>query len=132
MEVQIGDTVTCAETGKSFVVARDGCSFNYAIRNGGAEIVSDEGVNLAERRALLDRSKPFVAYVSSDGKHVTGWKGNVLGAIVSTNQIRLTRLSYTHGKHIYCYRVRDVHGAYWFGRGNPGICITLRAMNAPR
>ena len=128
MEIKIGDTVTCAETGKRFVVARDGCSLNYATRNGGAEVVSDEGVNITERRALLDRSKPFVAYVSGDGRRITGWKGNTLGYLVWSSSVNLTRWSYVHGATVHAYRFRDVHGALWYGRSSPGIAITLRAF----
>lgn len=77
------------------------------------------------RRELLDRSKPFCCYLSSDGKHVTGWKGNILGDVTYSRTIRLTRASFTHGSTIQCVRVRDVHGGYWYGRGNAGIAIKL-------
>jgi hypothetical protein len=125
-ESLIGKTLVCAETGKTFVGAADGITTNYAHSSEG-EILSDEGVNIREQRGLLDRSKPFYAYVSSDGKHITGWKGNVLGTIMSSHSVRLTRQSYTHGSTIQSYVVRDIHGGMWHGRGNPGICITLRA-----
>ena len=119
----IGQSITCAETGKPFTIAVDGCSFNYATSRTG-EILSDEGVDIRERRALLDRSKPFGAYVSSDGRHVTGWKGNVLGTIVRSSQ---TRSGF--GADMLAVSVRDVHGNYWHGRGGAGrgMCITLRA-----
>lgn len=123
--IAIGQTVTCAETGKQFIVANDRFTLNYALDNTGA-IVSDEGVNIRERRALLDRSKPFVCYISSDGKHVTGWKCNVLGTIEDYTICRLTRTSFAHGSHIRAIRVRDVHGRLWYGRGSPGIVVTLR------
>jgi hypothetical protein len=44
----IGDTITCTETGKTFVVAKDCCSYNYALGVNG-EFFSDEGVDIAER-----------------------------------------------------------------------------------
>ena len=122
----IGQTLTCAETGKQFIATRDGCTFNFAMRNGD-EIVSDEGVDISERRALLERDKPFYAYVSSDGRHVTGWKGNVLGTVTSSRTVRLTRCSYVHGATIQAIHVVDVHGGHWHGRGSPGISIKLRA-----
>ena len=74
----LGSVQTCAETGERFTIARDGCSFNYATTREGA-IISDKGVDIRERRELLDRSRPFTCYLSSDGRHVTGWKGNILG-----------------------------------------------------
>jgi len=117
--VNMGDVLTCAETGGTFIAARDGCSVNYAWR-ADHKPVSDKGVDIAERRALLDRSKPFFCYVASDGQHVTGWKGNVLGDAVAVGDSPVF-----YGR-VTCYRVTDVHGGRWYGRGNPGMCITLR------
>lgn len=125
-DYEIGQEVTCAETGKRFVIEAQGCSFNCARRPDGS-FVSDEGVDKSQRRALLDRSRPFVCYMASDGKQVGGWKGNVLGQIISTNIVALTRWSYVHGSTIRSVRVRDVHGGLWYGRGSPGVAITLRA-----
>jgi hypothetical protein len=124
-ESLIGRTLTCAETGKQFIGASDGFTTNYA-RNDAGEVFSDEGVHLREVRALLDRSGPFTGYLSSDGKRLTGWKGNTLGHVVDSNSCELTRPSYTHGKYYQSVRVRDVHGREWYGRGSPGICIRLR------
>lgn len=123
--INFGDVLTCSETGKSFIAQRDGCTTNYAHGPNG-EVFSDEGVDIRERRELLDRSQPFTAYISSDGKHLTGWKGNVLGTVTHTSKVRLTRLSHLHGDYITAYRIRDVHGGYWYGRGNPGMCINIR------
>ena len=124
--INIGDVLTCAETGVSFIAAKDGCSFNYA-HGPGDEIVSDAGVDIRERRELSHRSRPFTCYLSSDGANVTGWRGNVLGRVIASRSVRLTRTSYTHGMYMQAVRVRDVHGGEWYGRGSPGICITLRA-----
>lgn len=126
-DIRIGDVLTCAETGKQFFAARDGISVNYA-RDAEGNIYSDEGVDIRERREMLDRSRPFGCYVSSDGKHVTGWKGNVLGDIVRAKRIALPfgwRCSFTRGTDYNAYTVRDVHGAYWHGKGSPGVCINL-------
>lgn len=123
----IGATVTCAETGRAFIVARDGCSFNYATDAAG-RIYSDEGVNIRERRELLDRTRPFGCYISGDGKRVTGWKGNTLGTVVRSSRIRNP-----FGGYLLAVTVCDVHGGYWHGRGaGEGMCITLRASKTPR
>ena len=118
--ITMGQTLTCTETGKQFIASRDGCSVNYA---GGSndEILSDEGVDIRQKRRLLDRSKPFYCYLSCDGKTVGGWKGNVLG--------RVERL--THGRAGFarngCYvSVTDIHGGKWYGKNaGLGMCITL-------
>lgn len=127
-KITIGDTLTCAETGARFVAASDGFTFNYAT-NAQGEVFSDAGVDARERRAMLDRSRPFACYVSSDGHSVTGWKGNILGAIVASTK---TRAGF--GGDMLEVTVRDVHGSYWHGRGaGRGMYITLRASKrAPR
>lgn len=124
--VKPGDLIRCQETGKLFTITTDGFTFNYA-SDGKGNIVSDEGVNIRERRELLDRSKPIGYYLSSDGKSVTGWKGNILGTVIDSRHCELTRISFTHDRDSYrSVRVRDVHGSEWYGRGSPGIAITLR------
>jgi hypothetical protein len=119
--INFGDTLTCAETGRQFVAARDGITTNYATNNKG-ETFSDEGVDIRERREMLDRSRPFACYVSSDGKTVTGWKGNVLGRITwsSTSPTGWCRSELLH------VRVIDCHGMPWHGKGaGRGMVIRL-------
>ena len=119
--ITMGQTLTCTETGKHFIAARDGCSVNYA-RGSNNEIFSDEGVDIREKRELLDRTKPFYCYLSCDGKTVGGWKGNALGRVEWL----------THGRVGFarngCYvRVTDIHGGKWYGKNaGLGMCITLR------
>jgi hypothetical protein len=119
--IVFGDVLTCAETGKRFIAAHDGCSFNYATGRDGA-IISDEGVDIRERRELLNRSRPFTCYLSGDGLHVTGWKGNILGRVTSETTSRTG----WHGTAIAHIRVIDVHGQPWHGKGaGRGMCIRL-------
>ena len=118
----IGQTLTCAETGLQFVGATDGCSTNYA-RNSAGDVFSDEGVNIRERRELLGRSRPFGCYLSSDGRHVTGWKGNILGTVTSETKSRTG----FYGSILTHVRVIDVHGNPWHGKGSGrGMYITIR------
>lgn len=122
MESLIGKELTCFVTGKSFIGAREGITVNYA-RDSEGNIYSDEGVDIAEKRELLDRSKPFFCYLSSDGRHVTGWKGNVLGKVTmeTSSNTGFHRSEITH------IRVTDVHGNKWHGKGDGrGMCITIR------
>lgn len=120
----LGSTLVCAETGKTFIAARDGCSVNYAHSPTG-EIVSDEGVDIREKRELLDRSQPFTCYLSSDTRHVTGWKGNVLGTVTGY----VERRTGFHGSTQAFFRVTDVHGGLWAARGpGPGMYCTLRPI----
>ena len=122
----IGQPLTCAETGKTFTGAIDGCSTNYA-RNSAGDIFSDEGVDIRERRAMLDRTKPFACYLSGDGRHVTGWKGNILGTVTSETTSRTG----WHVSTLTHVRVTDVHGAAWHGKGaGRGMYIRLHPSKA--
>ena len=125
---EIGSTVTCAETKKQFVVSTDGFTFNYATNRGG-KIFSDEGVDIRERRELLDRTKSFFCYLAGDGKTVGGWKGNILGIVTSE---RTSRTGF-YGSELTHIRVEDVHGGLWYGKGaGRGICVTLNPARHPQ
>jgi hypothetical protein len=126
--IQVGDTLTCAVTGETFIAAQSGAwTFNYAIDSTGRP-VSDAGVDIAERRELLDRRGPFVCYLSQDGRSVTGWKGNVLGTVTRSS----VSLSGWHGASITAVRVTDVHGGAWHGRGaGRGMAIRLHPSKVP-
>lgn len=128
---KVGDTLCCTETGKAFTVTSDGCVSNYAT-NAQGQYFSDDGVVRCDRRRLLDRTRPVLAYMAQDGGSVTGWKGNYLGEIVQSTVVPLTCRSHTHGKYIQAVRIRDIHGAYWYGRGSPSLAIVLRPMKTPR
>ena len=129
-ESLIGKEIVCAETGKRFIGEAQGCTVNYA-RNDAGEIFSDEGVDIREKKGLLDRTKPFFGYISSDGKLFTGWKGNELGRVVQSWSIQLTRRSNWHDAKSYrFFKVLDIHGGLWSGRGSAGMCINLRAVKA--
>ncbi len=72
------------------------------------------------------KKERFTCYMSENG--VTTWTGGLLGSIIRAKKVKLTRRSYTHGTYIVSYRVRDVHGNEWIGRGNPGIVTTMRPV----
>jgi hypothetical protein len=121
-KITIGDTLTCTETGKQFIAASDGFTFNYA-RDDAGNVYSDEGVGIRKKREMLNRSKPFVCYLSTDGRHVTGWKGNIMGSVIRSS---VSRTGW-HGSTLTHVNVIDVHGGRWHGKGaGPGVCITLR------
>ena len=122
----VGDTVTCSETGERFTIQRDGHSLNYATRRDG-RIVSDRGAAILQRRALLDRARPFPGYLSSDERHLTDGQGNILGTVTWSRPVKLPRWSYVSGYRMVSVRVRDVHGGLWYGRGaGGGMSINLR------
>jgi hypothetical protein len=119
--INFGDVLTCTETGKQFTAVQDGCSTNYA-RDKNDNVFSDDGVDIREKRELLNRSKPYFCYLSGDGKRITGWKGNTLGNAVSySGRVGFCR----NGCYVYA---TDIHGGKWYGKNaGRGMCITLRA-----
>lgn len=124
--IKVGSIQKCAETGKSFVITSDGFTFNYATCSNG-DILSDEGVDIREKRELLDRSKPFCCYISTNGQNVTGWKGNILGTITRYNE---SKNGFNRSTIAYI-RVTDIHGGKWFGKGaGAGMFIALRPVKA--
>lgn len=105
--------------GSGYAITRDSVKICYSC------------ADKAQIEELKDRSKPFGAYVSGDGRAITSWTGGHLMRITRSRSCRLTRLSHTHDKGSYMsVHCVDVHGGHWHGRGSAGICITLRACNS--
>lgn len=72
---------------------------------------------------LQDRSKPFTAYVSGDGKQITNWPGAALMRITAESSSRGG-----FGGRMHYWRAVDIHGQHWHGKNSGrGACINLRA-----
>ena len=122
--ITMGETLNCSVTGKPFIAARDGFTFNYAWGVDG-NIISDEGVRQLDTEQIRDHSKPVGAYLSGDGKHITGWKGNTLATVTQ----RSTSRTGWHGSRITHIRAVDQFGGLWYGKGaGNGMYITIRPM----
>ena len=123
-KVEMGATLNCSVTGKPFVAARDGFTFNYAWGPDG-NIISDEGVRQLDTEQIKVHSKPVGAYLSGDGKHITGWKGNILATVT---QHSVSRTGW-YGSRITHIQAVDQFGGLWYGKGaGNGVCITIRPM----
>ena len=124
----------CDECGKVEILPHSikrysdaGCSSGYALTRTN-RMLCYACADAGQRADLLDRTRPFGAYLSSDGQCCTTWTGGTLGAVHSLNSSRAG----WHGSRIYRFHVRDVHGAWWAGRGaGRGMCCTLRPMKRP-
>lgn len=78
--------------------------------------------------AMLDRTRPFYAYLSVDGRSATNWPGGVLGEVHNLTETRRG----SNGGTIARFRVKDVHGGWWSARGSgKGMSCTLRTMKTP-
>lgn len=125
MEIKIGQTLVCAETGKTFVAANEGGSVNWAY-DGAGNVYSNEGVHIRELRAVAERKGPVVAYLSSDAGqfkgHITGWKGNKLMQVISAGPT-----GGGFGGKQWHVTAKDAQGRTWYGRnGGPGMYIRLK------
>jgi hypothetical protein len=77
-----------------------------------------------QRDDLLDRSRPFGAYLSSDGRKITSWTGGELMTVTRETDWRIFGSRHNRGS---CVTAIDCHGKRWHGRGaGRSTCITLR------
>jgi hypothetical protein len=105
-----------------------GGASGYAITQDNRKICYSCSDNM-QREELKDRSRPFFAYVSSDGKEITTWTGGKLMTVTISRPCQLTRQSFLHDRRAYrSIRARDIHGKNWAGRGSAGIAIKMRAI----
>lgn len=108
---------------------REGLVPGYAVRRGSDEFTCYPCADAGQREELKARSGPIGAYVSGDATTITTWTGGELGRIVRSSRSR----SGFHGSQQLHVRVRDVHGALWYGTGaGAGVFITLRPMKGRR
>lgn len=107
-----------------------GCGTGYAVLpNDGGKRVCYRCADARQVEDLKDRSAPFCAYLSSDGKSVTTWTGGRLMRVDGSKPCALSRRSYTHSaKSFRTVWATDTHGGRWMGRGSPGIVIKLRPI----
>ena len=123
-KVEMGETLYCSVTGKPFVAAQDGLTFNYAWGADG-NIISDEDVRQLDTEQIRDHSKPVGAYLSGDGKHITDWKGNTLATVTRHSTSRTG----WYGSRITHIQAVDQFGGLWYGKGaGNGMYITIRPM----
>lgn len=117
----------CHDCGEVYPTGNPGCGSGYAVCDDGKHLVCYTCADKRQVEGLKDRSKPFSAYVSGDGKRITTWTGGTLMTVTQSWPCQLIRASFTHSKSSYkCIRARDVHGALWYGRGSAGVRINLR------
>lgn len=118
---------TCETCGK---VAPNGEGYGIRRHEHGPESMHCYGCcHASDVAQLLDRAKPFAAYVACDGRTVGNWAGGVLGKVYNYAESR----NGWNGGTIARFRVLDVHGQWWQGRGpGKGMYCTLRPMKEPR
>lgn len=125
MTNKIGQTLVCAETGKTFIAENVNGSINYATDREG-NVYSDEGVNIRELRAIKERKGPIFGYLSDDAGtlkgHVTGWKGNKLMRVISAGPT-----GGGFGGTQWHVTAEDDQGRKWYGRnGGRGMYIRMK------
>lgn len=78
----------------------------------------------ADKDALKDGTQ-FCGYISSDGLRLVNWPGFALGTVTHTGRVHNWTRNSFNGKRYYI-RVRDCHGAEWYGTGAAGMYASLR------
>ncbi len=106
-----------------------GASTGYAVTRDN-EFLCYPCADTNQRKSLITgRNGPIYAYVNQNASHVTTWSGGKLGSIVGYGE----SAAGWAGSTIARFRVRDVHGQWWQGRGaGRGMACTLRPMKEPR
>lgn len=83
-------------------------------------------MDTCEREILADpETVRYTCYVSSDGRSITGWRGNVLGVVTHRGAVHPWS---RRGEGRYYLRARSTDGRDWHGTGAPGMFCTLRAV----
>ena len=104
------------------------CATGSAMTTEGQSICYD----CAERREFeaFQSAAHYCAYVSTDGSKIQTWTGFELAKITASRPMRLSRRSNWHGSTIQSIYARAADGSTWYGRGSPGVCISLRRRRA--
>lgn len=115
-------TETCHRCGENIPPPEEGsCSTGYGVDAMGHSICYS--CCAKEDITFLLKREPTLVYLSSDMTRVTNWPGSTLGKVDSHSVV-----AHPWGVTIYHVRITDVHGAKWFGRGRPGMVLTIRPM----
>lgn len=113
------DDTHCADCGREFKA--EGFTAGYATLNSSKRKVCYACADSRQRGDLLDRSLPFVGYLS--GGKITSWTGGKLMTVIMQ---RARWNNFARG-YIVSIRAMDCHGKEWHGVGSgEGMCIRLR------
>lgn len=67
---------------------------------------------------------PYTAYLSSNGKHITTWMGDVLATITSVGK---PARAFRNREKLTPFRARGIDGRTYYGRHNgPGMHLRMR------
>lgn len=123
----------CSECGAVKAFALGGFTAGYGLACIGVaafRFVCLECCHRGDLQRMRERPTRFCAYLSLDGKRVTGWLGFELARVIP-GTLGESRSGW-HGSTIARFHARDAFGQWWQGRGaGRGIVCTLRPMKAP-
>ena len=118
------EPTTCQKCGKVIEGSKYGIGTGYGTTPEGAKWCYD-CCTVSDIEELKER-KPTAVYLSGDENSVTNWPGGVLGTVTRAHGIKHNMI---RGRYV-AFRVKDVHGGLWFGRGQPGMICTIRPAKA--
>lgn len=112
-------SVPCADCGTIPVIEPGFCGSGYATLRESGKQICYACADKRQRADLLDRSKPFGAYLNQD--KITTWTGGELMRVSARWEV-----PHNWARKMTCVRATDCHGNPWHGRGlGDGMCITL-------
>ena len=76
-----GEIFACADCGMEITSVKEGCSFNYARKRNGTKVCNS--CALREEIRHVENDDKIFAYLSSDGRRITDWKGNTLAKVTA-------------------------------------------------
>lgn len=116
----LGTTFVCADCGNTVTIEKDGCSLNYAIKKSGEKICLP--CALKEEIRHIENDERVFCYLSTNGQHLTDWKGNILAKVTANWNIK----NNFAGK-ITCIRATTNKGRKLYGKGSgEGTYVRLR------
>lgn len=116
----IGTKFICADCGQEIAIISDGYTVNCATKSSGEKVCNTCAKNGEIWHAEND-DKVF-AYLSSDGRKITDWKGNTLATVTANWDI----VNNFAGK-LTCIRATTNNGRKLYGKGpGKGMYIRLR------
>ena len=115
-----GEIFACDDCGMEITIVKEGCSFNYARKRNGNKVCNS--CAFREEIRHVENDDKIFAYLSSDGRRITDWKGNTLARVTANWEI-----PNNWARKLTCVNATTNNGRKLYGKGlGGGMYIRLR------